>query len=552
MKKIVGFLLITLTMIITACHSQPSYDSRLLLADSIMQHRPDSALALLRNVNASDLSSEADVALHALLLSQAYDKNYIDLTNDSLISIAVDYFSEGNEPRYAMLAHYYLGRVFENSGKIHKAIIECTKAQQYSGQTNDYLAVGLIYTHLGYNYNNYYDFEKTIEYYLLAAKYYELAQKHYHKLYALSEVASAYINNLEYPKAYDILQQLITEATDSCDYEMIETGNKYMITLYSATKKYAQVYDLYQSLISNNPNTIFASSTYMSIAMACAHIQRENEINTFIDKAWSVSKDKADTILIHFNTANIYQRSKQYERAFKNLRAGINKQDSSIRAMLTQPILTAQRDLYLKELELTQIQKQNIQIKLILTITIAVAIISACIYFIAKYIRRKRLEIYDYMQTIESLNMSIENNSMLNSEMSSLIKDMFNEQFSLIGEIGKSLADLPNDQIGQKLLYLKINAIISKFENQETIMQLEEIINKCNGNLMQILRAEMTDLSKKEYQQMCYHCANFPVILISFLMHEKQSTIYKRRERIRNKIKAVAPIHEMELLQPIS
>ena len=84
MKKIVGFLLITLTIIISACHSQPSYDSRLLLADSIMQHRPDSALALLRNVNASDLSSEADVALHALLLSQAYDKNYLGRRKDLL------------------------------------------------------------------------------------------------------------------------------------------------------------------------------------------------------------------------------------------------------------------------------------------------------------------------------------------------------------------------------------------------------------------------------------------------------------------------------------
>ena len=394
MKKIVGFLLITLTIIISACHSQPSYDSRLLLADSIMQHRPDSALALLRNVNASDLSSEADVALHALLLSQAYDKNYIDLTNDSLISIAVDYFSEGNEPRYAMLAHYYLGRVFENSGKIHKAIIECTKAQQYSDQTNDYLAVGLIYTHLGYNYNNYYDFEKTIEYYLLAAKYYELAQKHYYKLYALSEVASAYINNLEYSKAYDILQQVITEATDSCNHEMIETGNKYMITLYSATKKYAQVYDLYQSIISNNPNFKFGSSTYMSIALACAHIQRENEINTFIDKAWNVSKDKADTILIHFNTAYIYQRSKQYERAYKNLRAGINKQDSSIRAMLTQPILTAQRDLYLKELELTKIQKQNAKLvnSILIVILISGIILITLYYFYTRNKHRAQAE----------------------------------------------------------------------------------------------------------------------------------------------------------------
>lgn len=49
-------------------------------AEAIMESAPDSALALLEAINGSELNGEAR-ALHALLLTQALDKNYIDVTD---------------------------------------------------------------------------------------------------------------------------------------------------------------------------------------------------------------------------------------------------------------------------------------------------------------------------------------------------------------------------------------------------------------------------------------------------------------------------------------
>ena len=81
-------------------------------AEVLMQQYPDSALHLLESVDNTKSLSERGRARYAVLLSQAYDKNYIDVTNDSLISIATDYFSErSDDRRYDMLSHYYHARV---------------------------------------------------------------------------------------------------------------------------------------------------------------------------------------------------------------------------------------------------------------------------------------------------------------------------------------------------------------------------------------------------------------------------------------------------------
>ena len=53
--------------------------------DSFIEARPDSALAVLEGIEKSELTSKELEAKYALLLSQALDKNYIDLQSDSRI-----------------------------------------------------------------------------------------------------------------------------------------------------------------------------------------------------------------------------------------------------------------------------------------------------------------------------------------------------------------------------------------------------------------------------------------------------------------------------------
>lgn len=67
---------------------------RMTLAESQMQSSPDSALTTIMSVDRRHLRSSKDEARYALIYSQALDKNYIDVANDSLTRIASEYYGK--------------------------------------------------------------------------------------------------------------------------------------------------------------------------------------------------------------------------------------------------------------------------------------------------------------------------------------------------------------------------------------------------------------------------------------------------------------------------
>ena len=97
MKALLCCITIAITLALTACTDSP-VDARLDLADSLMESRPDSALTILDSISAADLRGDAQKARHALLLSMALDKNYIDTTTFDVLQPAIDYYPRHGSP----------------------------------------------------------------------------------------------------------------------------------------------------------------------------------------------------------------------------------------------------------------------------------------------------------------------------------------------------------------------------------------------------------------------------------------------------------------------
>lgn len=66
--------------------------SKMDQADSLMWSRPDSSMALLREIDTLSLNGKEEKARYALLMSMALDKNYIDTTTFSVLQPAIDYY----------------------------------------------------------------------------------------------------------------------------------------------------------------------------------------------------------------------------------------------------------------------------------------------------------------------------------------------------------------------------------------------------------------------------------------------------------------------------
>ena len=116
-------LLLCLTMLaflLLGCHrgGMLHYDSRLEHADSVLRcNDPDSALRLLSGIDARALASAGDRAYHALLLTQAQYRCYVDITSDSTINVALDYYRHHeNEQEKLTRSYIYKGAVTEVLG----------------------------------------------------------------------------------------------------------------------------------------------------------------------------------------------------------------------------------------------------------------------------------------------------------------------------------------------------------------------------------------------------------------------------------------------------
>ena len=84
-------------------------DARLVAADSLMAAHPDSALAILQEIAPESLRGKANNAYYALLLTQAQYKNYVPITSDSLIDVAVRYYDDAGDAEKRTRAYIFKG-----------------------------------------------------------------------------------------------------------------------------------------------------------------------------------------------------------------------------------------------------------------------------------------------------------------------------------------------------------------------------------------------------------------------------------------------------------
>lgn len=71
---------------------------------------------------------------YALLLTQAMDRNYVKFTSDSLIALALNYYTvERGDSATRAKAQYYYGRVLRELGKDEEALTFLSSAKEMFG-----------------------------------------------------------------------------------------------------------------------------------------------------------------------------------------------------------------------------------------------------------------------------------------------------------------------------------------------------------------------------------------------------------------------------------
>ena len=189
------YILITgvILVAIQACNNTKDVEAELHRADVYMDEHPELALEALEAIDTDALTTRKVQAKYALLYSMALDKNYIDVTNDSIIAPAATYYTNHGTADDKLKTYYYLGRIAMNVGDYEKAMTHFVKAEQYADKCKNLVAVGLLYNAKMYVYNYLYDTENLIEAAQKSASAFLLSKDTTRYLNAINGVLTGYL-----------------------------------------------------------------------------------------------------------------------------------------------------------------------------------------------------------------------------------------------------------------------------------------------------------------------------------------------------------------------
>ena len=141
------FLLASASLLIISCTGRPHIKSVLDKAEEVMETEdPAVVYAMLDSIDTGELRSRRLKARYALLYSQALDKNYIDLTTDSIIRPAVKYYRRHGSAEDRLKTLYYLGTIKKNAGDNEGAMRCYIEAERFVPKNENLLMSGRLYS----------------------------------------------------------------------------------------------------------------------------------------------------------------------------------------------------------------------------------------------------------------------------------------------------------------------------------------------------------------------------------------------------------------------
>lgn len=147
-----------------AC-SREKHTPQLSWGKYYLWNAPDSALQVLKTIPSPEKLSKEEYSLYALLMTQAMHRCGQKISSDSLIDIAVEYYSSHGTSDEKASAFLYKGYVLENLGKDNAAIYAYKQAEEAVKSAKDLRIHFLVYTALGHINGRYAHYEQSVGYY---------------------------------------------------------------------------------------------------------------------------------------------------------------------------------------------------------------------------------------------------------------------------------------------------------------------------------------------------------------------------------------------------
>lgn len=537
MKKQTIALIAILTALLTACTETTGYNTTLVQADSLMNLHPDSALNMLESISTDSLKTKADRAYHALLLTQARDKNYIVQTDDSLIQVAVRYYDTHENAPLQARAYYCWGSLYRDRNDYSQAIDKYTIALSHiNGRSENAELKASLYSNLGYLYYTQ-GLSTEADSIYQRAELLAKSQKDTASLcYTLSQrgMISLEQGKTYYPKAEQQMQQALSIGKAFSDSTILVPIYHSLSMLYSLMPKPGQAL-LYARLnYSGLKDTQHCYRTFLLLGNAYFINGQYDSAGIFLQKILKAERyydTRADACM---RLSEIAQKKGDMETSILLERKRTMYQDS---AQINQQghdilntVIAHERN------NSNTISKRSTYI-LCTVSTIFLAISFVCIFYFRKKHLQHKAEKKEWEETLQA------EIAKANLRRKQELAEKERENATLQEKVSQLVVKKPThrqEEYKTSALYIKVSRITKDLQKVETKENLNEeewsqFTALTNAGWYGIITYldERYNLSAEEIRICCLYLAQVPVIHMGHFLHiQSRSTIQARTKNI--------------------
>lgn len=544
MKRI-SFIIATILVCFIGC-APKSVRHTLSDIETFIQERPDSALSILDTMDRASLTTARSRAHHALLHAMALDKNFIDVSDDSIAQVAVDYFSKHGPQKYHARSLYYLGLAYYYQEDYNKAIVEFTKAEEVA-EACDSLYLGFVKVAQAEVYAQTYNPIEEIRCLREALDINsKVSTKYYCDVVKLNIISSLF-NQYHHDEAEQLLHQLLDDETvDDKIRVSAELIQAYITVIYHENPDFSKAVKIYEDVFVGNLSHYITIKNYWAWAYSLNALGRRMESQELIGQL----------ILEPSGTASYWQYmiakyNGNLKSALSHLEDYIKYNDTEVSDALKQSLALSQRDYYQAQSNLAEYEAQNARLTSL--IFILVSVFSAVIAYalIKSYVKRQEQQKEKYLLYITEINRQLEEAK--REDYPTLKKKylaLYRTKFETIGALYEQYIQSKDLVNGESFVYRKVAAIVDDFTlDYQNSEKFKAMLDEDLDNVMTNLRKEMPSLKTKDIAIFSLFAIGFDVTTISHLLNASMNTIYIRKSRIKNQINEVNPLHKEQFLE---
>lgn len=448
-------------------------DRKLDKADAMLDQHPDSALALLQTIDRSSIHKTESTARYSILLFAAAMKNGLSVDPDSILTPAVAYYGEKDNPsREKMLTHFFYAVYLSNNNQPAAGIKEYDKAITVGEQIGDTLYTALSYTNKGVAYGEDGIADEEMNFARIGLEKIRLTNDTSRIIHALSVYGLAAMHSGEYILADSIFNDALALSVSTADtVSLINTRmriacNEYFRNnIHHAASIYSDIYCSAPELM-----TAFDYGLWGMCGTYINDIPQAEKCAFFMEESLTSC---ADSITWFSLKSDIAKLKGDFQSALSLKDSVIYYSNKSVEETMAFNLLHGDKELLKIENEFYK-KLSDQQKNIILLIVVASLFAGATLLCVSLYFRkRKRLKVEQQNQQLEKAGLIMKNLEESSKEKDALISGLEN----IINEFKERIRklEISRNEL-RELIENKDKEIVSqndRFEEERRIRGIE-------------------------------------------------------------------------------